>query len=37
MLLMQEDFGEGFTNLVSYACFAMRSQKLDSDDSYEPI
>ena len=37
MMLVEGDFGEAIVSLVSNACFAMRSKKLETYDSYEPL
>ena len=37
MMQVEGDVGEAIVSLVSNACFAMRSKKLETDDSYEPL
>ena len=37
MLLVEGDFGEAILNLVSNACYAMRSNLNSSDQGYEPV
>ena len=37
MLLVEGDLGEAVLNLLSNACFAMRSKVQTSDPSYEPV
>ncbi len=37
ILLVEGDFGEAIVNLVSNACFAMRTKQQDSEESYEPV
>ncbi len=37
MLLVEGDIGEAILNLVSNACFAMRSKLQTSDTDYEPV
>ena len=37
MMLVEGDFGEAIVNLVSNACFAMRTKQQDSEGGYEPL